>query len=150
MKEENNNINLPETFQMQGRNYSLVSSTTTNTFQIKINGQDISDYLVEGTSISCYDVTSESGTNAAGKTILNVIGTKYRIDLACRYLNDEELIDFYEEIIKNPIMDVEFLNPFTGEQKTIEAYRGDRTANPKIMNESRNLYGGPSITLIEL
>ena len=58
--------------------------------------------------------------------ILNVVSTKYRLDLVTRPLTSDEVVDFFSEIIKRPEMKVEFLNPFTKTWKTIQCYRGDR------------------------
>ena len=112
----------PSTFQSRGRTYSLNMSGPTMT--VKINGS----------------------TNANGKMILNVVSTKYRLDLATNYLTSSEFIDFFSEIIKKPTMTIEFYNPFTGGTNTISAYRGDRTASPYMPN----IIGGTSIALIEL
>ncbi len=136
----------PSTFQSRGRTYSLNMSGPTMT--VKINGKDISKYLAPNSSVGWYDVSIDSGrsTNANGKMILNVVSTKYRLDLATNYLTSSEFIDFFSEIIKKPTMTIEFYNPFTGGTNTISAYRGDRTASPYMPN----IIGGTSIALIEL
>ena len=99
--------------------------------KVRINGVDISKFLTNQSKIGWYDVSKNSGrdtTTADGKMILNVISTKYRLDLATRDLTRDEVVEFFAEIIKKPTMVVEFLNPFTNTWKTINAYRGDRTA----------------------
>lgn len=98
---------------------------------VKLNGVDISKYLTDQTTVGWYDVSKNSGrdvTTANGTMILNIIATKYRLDLVTRPLTQTELIDFFAEIIRSPQITVEFLNPFTGQWKTINCYRGDRTA----------------------
>lgn len=148
--EENLTIS-PLSFTSRGNYYSLNASALT--FTVKINGKDISDYLTMGTSVGWYDVSKNSGrdvTNANGKMILNVIDTKYRLDLVCRHLTDEEFIDFYSEIIKSPTMDIEFYNPFTGKIQTAHVYRGDRSAKPYMPYGSGILLEGPVQALIEL
>lgn len=97
--------------------------------QVKINNVDISKYLTDDTQIGWYDVSKNSGrdtTTADGTMILNVIGQKYRIDLATRPLTQDETIDFFKEIIKSPKMEVDFLNPFDGHWHHMKCYRGDR------------------------
>lgn len=135
-----------------GRAWSLNASL--NLTSIKINGKDISDYLAEGTQIGWYDVSKNSGRetqNANGDMVLNVINDKYRIDIQTRYLNSNEVIDFYSEIRKSPTMYVEFLNPFDGQTKTIHAYRGDRSIRPKMpYKDGGMIYQGPTQALIEL
>ncbi len=110
--------------------------------KVRINGVDISKFLTNQSKIGWYDVSKNSGrdtTTADGKMILNVISTKYRLDLATRDLTRDEVVEFFAEIIKKPTMVVEFLNPFTNTWKTINAYRGDRTAQaeyPVQVNEN--------------
>ena len=109
----------------------VLSSPTLIISKVKINGVDISKYLSNQSKIGWYDVSKNSGrdvTNADGTMVLNVVSTKYRLDLATRPLTEDELVDFYSEIIKAPTMEVEFLNPFTKQWKTIQCYRGDRSA----------------------
>lgn len=126
--------------------------------KVKINGIDISKYLTNASKVSCYDVSKNSGrdvTTANGKMILNVIATKFRLDLATRPLTEDEVVEFYEEIIKSPKMTVDFLNPFTKKWKKIECYRGDRSAQsllPYLMSDNTllEMYNGVSQALIEL
>lgn len=144
MNEEN--ILSPTNFTSMNRNFSLVSAG--HTMEVSINGQDVSDYLAPNSSVGWYDVSIDSGrtTNARGKMILNVVATKYRLDLATNYLTSSEFIDFFSEIIQQPTMTVTFYNPFTGGTNTIEAYRGDRSASPHMAG----IMAGTSIALIEL
>ena len=126
--------------------------------RVKLNGTDISKYLTDQTKVAWYDVSKNSGrdaTNADGTMVLNVIATKYRIDLATRPLTQDEVIDFFKEIMKRPApISVEFLNPFTGEWKTIQCYRGDRTAQTllpyKTPDGTIQIYNPISQAVIEL
>ena len=116
---ENENITIsPQTFTSKGNLFTLNASACT--FNVKINGKDVSDYLKAGTSVGWYDVSKNSGrdtTNANGTMVLNVIDTKYRLDLVCRHLTNDEMVDFYSEIIKQPTMEVEFYNLLQGKIK---------------------------------
>lgn len=110
--------------------------------KVKLNGVDISKYLTNQSKVGWYDVSKNSGrdtTTADGKMILNVISTKYRLDLVTRNLTRDEMVDFFAEIRKKPApIIVEFLDPFTNTWKTIDAYRGDRGAQaeyPVLQNE---------------
>lgn len=125
--------------------------------KVKLNGVDISKYLSNNTKISWYDVSKNSGrdtTNADGTMVLNVINTKWRIDLVSRPLTDDEMVDFYAEIIKAPTLGVDFLNPFTKKWQHIDCYRGDRVAQsmlPYVMpNGIVELYNPASQAVIEL
>ncbi len=148
----NENLTIsPLNFTSRGNNYSLNASALT--FTVKINGKDVSNYLTMGTSVGWYDVSKNSGrdvTNANGTMILNVVNTKYRLDLVCRHLTNEEFIDFYSEIKKKPTMNVEFYNPFTGQMQTAYVYRGDRGASPYMPYKNGILFEGPTQALIEL
>lgn len=99
--------------------------------KVKINNVDISKYLTNESQVGWYDVSKDSGrdtSTASGKMILNVISQKYRLDLVTRQLTRDEVVDFFAQIKIAPTMTVQFLNPFTNTWKTIQCYRGDRTA----------------------
>ncbi len=112
--------------------------------KVKINNVDISKYLSNESQVGWYDVSKNSGrdtTTADGKMILNVISTKYRLDLVTRQLTRDEVVDFFAQIRLRPTMTVQFLDPFTNTWKTINAYRGDRTASaayPVSVKEGNN------------
>ena len=125
--------------------------------KVKLNGVDISKYLSNETTIGWYDVSKNSGrdaTNADGTMVLNVIATKYRIDLATRPLTQYEFIDFFAEIIKSPKISVDFLNPFTGKWQNMQCYRGDRTAQAMLPYKTDDglieLYSPVKQAIIEL
>ena len=135
----------------------VLSSPVLTLSKVKINGVDISKYLSNQTTIAWYDVSKNSGrdtTNADGTMVLNVIATKYRLDLVTRPLTEDEIVDFFAEIIKAPTMTVEFLDPFAKTWKTIQCYRGDRTAQPMfpylIDEQLVEIYNPISQALIEL
>lgn len=143
-------------FTNNGYKYVLASPSVVIS-KVKINNVDISKYLTNSSKIGWYDVSKNSGrnvSNADGTMILNVIATKYRIDLVTRPLTEDELVDFFAEIIKSPTMTVEFLNPFTKEWKTINCYRGDRTAQSMLPYETVDglieLYNPITQAIIEL
>ena len=110
--------------------YTLASPALTLS-KVKINNVDISKYLSNQSQVGWYDVSKNSGrdtTTADGRMILNIISTKYRLDLVTRQLTRDEVVDFFAQIRIRPTMTVQFLNPFTNTWKTINAYRGDRIA----------------------
>lgn len=125
--------------------------------KVKLNGVDISKYLSNNTKTSWYDVSKNSGrdvTNADGTMVLNVINTKWRIDLVSRPLTDDEIVDFYAEIIKAPTLSVDFLNPFTKQWQNITCYRGDRVVQSMLPYQTPDglieLYNPASQAVIEL
>lgn len=125
--------------------------------KVKLNSIDISKYLSNNTKIGWYDVSKNSGrdvTNADGTMVLNVINTKWRIDLVSRPLTDDEIVDFYAEIIKAPTLSVDFLNPFTKQWQNITCYRGDRVVQSMLPYQTPDglieLYNPASQAVIEL
>ena len=144
-------------FTDNGYRYKL-SGPSLKLSKVKLNGVDISHYLSNQSTIGEYDVSKNSGrdvTNANGDMILNVVNTKFRLDLVTRPLTEDELVDFYAEIRKRPSpIEVEFLNPFDKEWKTIQCYRGDRLAQSMFPYEVDNtlveIYEPISQAIIEL
>lgn len=118
------------------------------------NWCDVSDYLAEGSKISWYDVSKNSGrevSNANGDMILNVINDKYRVDIVTRLLNKQEFLRLFSEISPNPRLYVQFECPFTGQTKTCLMYRGDRASEEKWEKTVDNvIYKGVSLAIIEL
>lgn len=81
----------------------------------------------------------------------NPVNEKYKIVLHTRNLTQEELIDFFSTIKILETIEVEFLNPYTGEIDTIECYRGDRKVTMKWDRTDKGiLYNPMDISLIEL
>lgn len=142
-------------FIANGFKYTLASPSLILS-KVKLNGKDISKYLSNQTKIAWYDVVNNSGnTNADGTAILNVINTKWKIDLVSRPLTSDEIVDFYEEIIKKPApIEVDFLNPFTKSWKHISCYRGDMAVQAMLpyieQDQIIELYNPVSQTIIEL
>lgn len=140
---------------INGNYHYILGSPTVVISKVKINNVDISKYLTNESKIGWYDVTSDSNaTNADGTMVFNVINTKYRLDLVTRPLLEYELIDFYKEILENPIVTIDFYNPFTGTWKQIECYRGDRSVQTMYPIETSTdrveLYSPISQSFIEL
>ena len=143
-------------FTSNGYKYVLAGPVLTIS-KVKLNGVDISKYLSNQTKISWYDVSKNSGrdvTNADGTMVLNVINTKWGIDLVSRPLTDDEVVDFYAEIIKAPTLSVDFLNPFTKQWQNISCYRGDRVVQAMLPYKTPDgfveLYNPASQAVIEL
>lgn len=143
-------------FTNNGYRYVL-SSPVLVISKVKLNGVDISKYLSNQSKVAWYDVSKNSGrdtTNADGTMVLNVINTKWRLDLVTRPLTEDEVVDFYSEIIKAPTLGVDFLNPFTKKWQHITCYRGDRAAQAMLPYQTPDglveLYNPASQAVIEL
>ena len=116
--------------------------------------KDVSDYLAEGSKISWYDVSKNSGrdvSNANGDMILNVINDKYRVDIVTIPMNKNQFLDFFSEITPNPRIYAKFNDPFTGQEKECLMYRGDRSSEEQwAITENNVVYKGVSLAIIEL
>ena len=81
---------------------------------------------------------------------LSYITDKFKIILKTTPVMQAQLTEFYSHIPKRAIT-VKFFNPFTGEHKTIQCYRGDRKANMLFdFNGIGKLYDCVEQSLIEL
>lgn len=106
--------------------------------------------FIAGYEIEEYDLSLEAGRNAKGTMRLNYIGTKYKVILKTTPLFQGQLTEFYSHIPRRAIS-VTFFNPYTGENKTISAYRGDRKVSMLFdIDCVGKLYDAVSQSLIEL
>lgn len=81
---------------------------------------------------------------------LSYIATKYKIILRTTPLLQPQLTEFYNHIPRRAIS-VKFFNPFTGQWKTIQCYRGDRKVSMQgDWNGFGKLYDEVNQSLIEL
>lgn len=81
---------------------------------------------------------------------LSYIADKYKIILKTTPVLQPQLTEFYSHIPRRAIT-VRFFNPFTGEYKTIECYRGDRKVSMLFDFDCvGKLYDEVSQSLIEL
>lgn len=95
---------------------------------------DFSNFLAEGSKVSQYDVSKNSGrdvSNANGDMVLNVINEKWRLDIVTKPLTQAEMVQFFSEIVKHPFIYMQFNDPFRGTQAEAKFYRGDRVAEYK-------------------
>lgn len=81
----------------------------------------------------------------------NPVAIKYKVILHTKYLTGEEMIEFFKTLKTLKKYSVYFFNPYTGEYKTSECYRGDRKVTMKWNRTDRGiLYNPIDISLIEL
>ena len=104
-----------------------------------------------GYDVEWYDVSLESGRNAKGKMRYNPVDDKYKIILHTKPLTQEELTDFFSTIRVMKELEVTYFNPYTGQMRTAECYRGDRKITMKWNRSDVGiLYEPSSISLIEM
>lgn len=81
---------------------------------------------------------------------LNYVNTKYKIILKTTPVMQQQLTEFYNHIPRRAIS-VRFFNPYTGQWKTIQCYRGDRKVS--MLGDWKGfgkLYNETDLSLIEL
>lgn len=83
--------------------------------------------------------------------VYNPVTDKRKIILHTRPLKEAEVVDFFSTIKVLKTLTVEFFDPYTGQNRTISCYRGDRAIT---MNWNRSdvgkLFNSTDISLIEL
>lgn len=110
----------------------------------------VPDDVIQGYEVEWYDLSLEAGRNANGTMHLSYIGDKYKIILKTSAMFQDQLADFYSHIPMRAI-EVTFFNPFTGQNKTIQCYRGDRKVSMLFdFNGVGKFYDSTSQSLIEL
>jgi hypothetical protein len=115
----------------------------------KINDIDFSN-LVSSMKIGKETLVSEnSGRNANGDTVIDVVNKKYKVYIGLRYTTDSEMQSFLSAI-ESYVVNVTFLNPNTKTLTTITAYTG--TPEPEYFTiQNDNVFCKPmTINFIEL
>ena len=115
---------------------------------LKINNVDYSS-LVSGLKIGYETLVSDnSGRNAAGNTVIDVINRKVKVYVTLRHTTQEEMRSFLNAI-KDYVVNVTYLNPETKALSTINAYTG--TPEPEYYTISdKTIYKPMSLNFIQL
>ena len=117
---------------------------------LKIDDKDFSS-LVSGLKVGFETLVSDnSGRNAAGDTVIDVINKKVKLYVTLRHTLRTEMEEFLSAI-DSYVVDVSFLNPKTNTLQTITAYTG--TPEPEyytIQGDSKTIYKPMSLNFIEL
>lgn len=115
---------------------------------LKINNVDYSS-LVSGLKVGYETLVSDnSGRNAAGNTVIDVINRKVKIYVTLRHTTQEEMKSFLTAI-KDYVVNVTYLNPETKALSTVNAYTG--TPEPEYYTISdKTIYKPMSLNFIEL
>jgi hypothetical protein len=115
----------------------------------KINNIDFS-HLVSGLKIGYETLVSEnSGRNANGDTVIDVVNTKHKVYVNFRYTTHAEMSEFLRAI-SDYVVDVSFRNPQTGALSIIKAYTGTPEPEYYTIQENKVIYKPMSINFIEL
>lgn len=115
----------------------------------KINNVDYS-HLVSGLKVGYETLVSDnSGRNAAGDTVIDVINRKSKVYVTLRHTLDEEMEAFLSAI-KDYVVNVTVLDPETKSLKTFNTYTSTPEPEYYTIQPSRVIYKPMNINFIEL
>lgn len=114
----------------------------------KINDTDFS-HMVSGLKVGYETLVSEnSGRNANGDTVIDVINRKIKVYITFRHTTNSEMAQLLSAI-NDYVVNVSFLNPQTNALSSITAYTG--TPEPEYYTISdKTIYKPMSLNFIEL
>ena len=114
----------------------------------KINNVDFS-HLVSGMKVGYETLVSEdSGRNANGDTVIDIINKKIKLYITLRHTTNDEM-NMFLGAIQDYVVNVSFLDPTTKSLTTYTAYTG--TPEPEYYTISdKTIYKPMSINFIEL
>ena len=116
---------------------------------LKINDTDFSS-LVSSLKIGYETLVSDnSGRNAAGNTVIDVINHKTKVYVGLRHTTDDEMQSFLSAIA-DYVVEVTFLDPKTKEFTTIAAYTGTPEPDYYTIQPNHVIYKPMSLNFIEL
>ncbi len=116
---------------------------------LKINNIDFS-HITSGLKVGYETLVSDnSGRNAAGDTVIDVINKKIKIYANFRYMSEEEMEAFLASI-ESYVVTVSFLDPKTDTIKSITAYTGTPEPEYYTIQTNKKLFKPMSLNFIEL
>ena len=114
-----------------------------------INNKDFS-HLVSSLKVGYETLVSDnSGRNAAGDTVIDVINRKIKLYTTLRHTTDEEMKSFLSAI-SDYVVNIRFLNPETQTLTTITAYTGTPEPEYYTIQPNMVIYKPMSLNFIEL
>ena len=115
---------------------------------LKINDTDIS-HLVKGLKIGYETLLAEnSGRNANGDTVIDIINRKVKVYVTFRPMFDDEMVEFLT-LIKDYVVNVSFRDSRTNQLTTVTCYTG--TPEPEYYHIGNEvIYKDFSLNFIEL
>ena len=118
------------------------------TLYFKINNVDFS-HIVSGLKVGYETLVSEnSGRNANGDTVIDVINKKTKVYITFRHTTEAEMRELLSAI-GNYVVNVSYKDAVTGALKTITAYTG--TPEPEYYTISnKTIFKPMSLNFIEL
>lgn len=115
----------------------------------KINNTDFSS-LVSGLKVGFETLVSDnSGRNAAGNTVVDIVTRKTKVYVTLRHTTDTEMQSFLNAI-KDYVISVSYKDPHSGAMSTITAYTGTPEPEYFTIQNNRVVYKPMNINFIEL
>lgn len=116
---------------------------------LRVNNVDLSNYT-SGLKVG-YEtlVSSDSGRNASGNTVLDIVNQKIKVYATFRYMSETEM-ETLLDAIEDYVVKVEFINPKTNSMKTITAYTGTPEPEYYTLQDGRRLFKSMELNFIEL
>ena len=116
---------------------------------LKINGHDFSP-IVASLKVGYETLVAEnSGRNANGDTVLDVVNKKHKIYVGLKYTTQEEMSEFLLAI-QDFVVEVSFLDPKYKTFSTITAYTGTPEPDYFTIQDGRVLCKAMNLNFIEL
>lgn len=114
-----------------------------------INGLNVSD-LVKSLKVSYETLVSDnSGRNANGDTVIDVINKKVKLQVVFRPMESDDMADLLAAI-ENYVIDVTYRDSKTNSNKTITCYTGTPEPDYYFIHNNRVLYKEMSLNFIQL
>lgn len=112
-----------------------------------INGENFSD-LVQGMKVGFETLVSQdSGRNASGDTVIDIINRKVKLYVTFRPMFTSDMTKLLNAI-SDYVVSVTFTNPKNNALTTIQCYTG--TPEPEWYNQHMGLYKSFNLNFIEL
>lgn len=116
---------------------------------LKVNGVEVSD-LVKSLKVGYETLVSEnSGRNANGDTVIDVINKKVKLQVIFRPMEDADMAKLLNAI-ENYVIDVSYRDSKTNSNKTITCYTGTPEPDYYFIHNDRVLYKEMSLNFIQL
>ena len=120
-----------------------------NLSYLSINNVDVSN-LVSGLKVGYETLVSEdSGRNANGDTVIDIINRKAKIYVTFRPMDSSEMVKLMNSF-SSYVVNVSFLDPKTNQTKTIQAYTGTPEPEYYWIHDNQVLYKSFNLNFIEL
>ena len=116
---------------------------------LKISGTDVSD-LVKGLKVGYETLVSDnSGRNANGDTVVDVINKKVKLQVTFRAMDDTDMAKLLATF-ENYVIDVTYRDVKTNSNKTITCYTGTPEPDYYFILDNRVFYKEMSLSFIQL